>query len=161
MVPPHYRPTRRLMLCLPALALAGCGMGSLFSGGPSLTIDSVTLVAQPGSNRNRPVAVDLVLVKTEAAIDQIGALSAADWFHRKGQFQRDFPQGMTIIGWEPVPALNLPPRELTSEEKSGAKAGFIFADYSTPGDHRARLESASAIRVTLRPDDFIVEPISK
>jgi len=161
MVQPLHRPTRRLMLCLPALALAGCGMGSLFSGGPSLTIDSVTLVAQPGSNRNRPVAVDLVLIKTEAAIDQIGALSATDWFRRKGQFLRDFPQGMTIIGWEPVPALNLAPRALTSEEKSGAKAGFVFADYSTPGDHRARLESASAIRLTLRPDDFIVEPISK
>lgn len=161
MVQPFYRPTRRLMLCLPALALAGCGMGNLFSSGPSLSISSVTLVAEPGSNRNRPVAVDLVLVKTEAAIDQIGALSAADWFRRKGQFLRDFPQGITVIGWEPVPALSLPPRELTSEETSGAKAGFVFADYSTPGDHRARLESTEAIRITLRADDFIVEQVSQ
>lgn len=161
MADPLYRPTRRLIVCLPALALAGCGMGSVFSGGPSLSLDSVTLVAEPGSNRNRPVAVDLVLVKADAAIDQIGALSATDWFRRKGQFLRDFPQGLSIIGWEPVPALNLPPRVLTSDEKSGAKAGFIFADYSTPGDHRARLESADAIRLTLRSDDFIVEKLSR
>lgn len=155
------RMTRRLALLLPILALAGCGLGSLIDSGPRVSIGSVTVVAEPGANRNRPVAVDLVLIKAEGAIDQIGALSASDWFRRKGQFDRDFPQGLTVLSWEPVPALNLPARELTDAERDGARAAFVFADYATPGDHRARLESADAIRLTLQSDDFTVEKITR
>ena len=149
--------TRRLLLLALPVALAACGLGGL--GAPSFTLDSVTVVAEPGANRNRPVAVDLVLIKDSGALDQIATLSAGDWFQRKPQFLRDFPRGLAIVSWEPVPALSLPERVLSDDEIDGAMAGIVFADFVTPGDHRARLESAGALRLRLMADDFVVETI--
>lgn len=148
---------RRMVLLALPLALAACGLGGL--GAPSFSLDSITVVAEPNANRNRPVAVDLVLIKDSGALDQIATLSAGDWFQRKQQFLRDFPKGLAIVSWEPVPALSLPERVLTDPETDGAMAGIVFADYGTPGDHRARLESAGSLRLRLMTDDFAVETI--
>ena len=141
------RMTRRLALLLPILALAGCGLGSLIDSGPRVSIGSVTVVAEPGANRNRPVAVDLVLIKAEGAIDQIGALSASDWFRRKGQFDRDFPQGLTVLSWEPVPALNLPARELTDAERNELHSACEVYVKSRDPDETLRVAPLTLTRI--------------
>lgn len=155
------RARRKLaVLAAAALLLGGCGLAG--EDAPVFSLEWVALVSEPNSNRNNPTAVDLVLVHEAAVEDQIASLSAADWFRRKGQFRRDFPSGFTVIGWELVPELAIAPRALTEEELENAdgaapRAAFVFADYFTPGDHRARLESQEAVRIRLGPDDFTIE----
>ena len=143
-----------------AAMLAGCGL--VGEDAPVYSLEWVALVSEPGSNRNNPTAVDLVLVHEAAVEDQVAGLTAADWFRRKGQFRRDFPVGFKVIGWEVVPELAIAPRELTDEDLENAngvapRAAFVFADYFTPGDHRARLESQEAVRIRLGADDFTLE----
>ncbi|MBP5857781.1 hypothetical protein KAJ83_12240 [Marivibrio halodurans] len=143
-----------------ALLLSACGLigddGSVFS------MNWVAVASDPDANRNNPTAVDLVLVHDPGVTDAIGALSAGEWFQRKGQFRRDFPKGFKVIGWEVVPAQAIRPRELSDEDLENDEgdlpaAAFVFADYFTPGDHRARLESQRAVRIRLGEDDFTLE----
>jgi len=146
-----------------ALLLAACGLvGGV--GTPVFQMQSVALRAAADANATSPTAVDLVFVYDPAIIDTLQAVTAADWFARKRQFQLDFPDGIGIKGWEVVPSSVLPvwtvPEEML-ENKSGdsAVAAFIFADYLSPGAHRARLESRSGIRIDLRRDAFTLEPL--
>jgi len=156
----HKALTRLATTAAAVVLLAGCGL--VGEDAPVFSLEWVALVSEPNSNRNNPTAVDLVLVHEAAVEDQIAALTAADWFRRKGQFRRDFPSGFKVIGWEVVPELAIAPRELTQPELENAdglapRAAFVFADYFTPGDHRARLESQEAVRIRLGPDDFTLE----
>lgn len=142
------------------LMLSACGL--VGDDGPVFSMSWVAVVSDPDANRNNPTAVDLVLVHDPGVTDAIGALSAGEWFQRKGQFRRDFPKGFKVIGWEVVPAQTIRPRELSdadleSDEGDLPTAAFVFADYFTPGDHRARLESQRAARIRLGEDDFTLE----
>lgn len=147
------------VLCV-ALPLSACG---LVGGDDTVfSMNWVALVSEPGANANNPTAVDLVLVHDPSVTDVVAGLSAGDWFRRKEQIRRDFPKGFKVIGWEVVPAQAIAPRELEDEalendEGDLPSTAFVFADYFTPGDHRARLESQRAVRIRLGPDDFTLE----
>lgn len=148
-----------IVFLLLALPLGACGIGgddTVFS------MEWVALVSEPGSNANNPTAVDLVLIHDPSVTDTVAALTAGEWFQRKEQIRRDFPNGYRVIGWEVVPAQAIAPRELEDEDLESAdgdlpSAAFVFADYFAPGDHRARLESQRAVRIRLGPDDFTLE----
>lgn len=147
--------TRRGFLSAALLGLAGCG--GLLETTPSFDLDTVAVIAEPDANRDRPIALDLVLVKDEMALAQLTSLPAGDWFRRRAQFERDFPDGLAVVSWEPVPGLTLPETELDPDATAGAIAGLIFADYATPGEHRVRLETGQSVTVRLMRDDFVVE----
>ncbi|MCR9221362.1 MAG: hypothetical protein NXI21_14145 [Alphaproteobacteria bacterium] len=142
------------------LLLAGCGL--VGDSAPVFSMQWVSLASEPASNRNNPTPVDLVLVYDPAASDQLAGLTAADWFRRKPQVLRDFPRGVKVIGWEVVPDQVIAPRELEDEDLENAdgdapRAAFVYADFFTPGDHRARLEAQRAVRIRLGSDDFTLE----
>ena len=126
------------------------------------SVEWVALISEPGSNRNNPTAVDLVLIYDPGLTDTVSTLTAGDWFRRKTQFRRDFPNGFKVLGWEVVPSQAIAARELEDDDIENAEgdaptAAFVFADYYTPGDHRARLETRTAIRIRLGQDDFTLE----
>lgn len=145
------------------LGLAGCGIGDAFRTGPVFSMEWVALQASPQANNDQPVAVDLVILHQEELIGRLEKLPASDWFSRKAQFARDFPKGFSIISWELVPDQSIPARQLTDEElesESGDRAvgAYVFALYSTPGDHRARVLTQTGVRVVLEADTFALLP---
>lgn len=136
-----------------ALSLGGCAVPSWlcwFPGG----VKSVTLVTTPDTNGNQAIAVDLVFVTQDLAARQIGTLSARDYFMRRPQILRDFPQTVGVRSWELAPgqlvqnaAVN-PPCNLAQT--------FVFADFASKGDHRATIAGGGSVEITLGRDELSV-----
>lgn len=139
-----------LMVCL----LAGCSTPSwlcYFPGG----VKHLTLVTQPDTNTDRAIAVDLVFITQDLPAEEIGKLSARDYFIRRTQLLRDYPGAMIVRSWE------LAPEQLVLKADADPPCNlvqtYLFADYGTQGDHRATLDGAKAVEVTLGPDDLTVK----
>lgn len=138
-------------------ALAGCGV--VGGADPIFRLSEVSLTAAPDANQDFATAVDLVIVFDPTAVQRLQSITAADWFQQRAQIQRDFPDGIAVKRWEVVPGSTIAPWPVPDgwlENAAGdtATAGFVFADYLSPGEHRARLESQSGLRIRLERDDF-------
>ena len=150
---------RCLAAVLTTLLLAGCALpGFLSFKGTRLDWNEVELSAAPGANQNSPVALDIVLVLDETMIDRLNELTAAKWFGARTDLLKTYPKALTYRSWELVPEQTL--------RVSGASFGsprvaavFVFANYTTPGAHRARVEELKKpIVVRLEPQGFDVSP---
>jgi type VI secretion system protein len=114
----------------------------------------------PTANQNQPVAVDVLLVRNKDLIKQLMALSAADWFEKRVQFTRDYPDPNDLVvyhrEWVPgqiIPCSNLPLRPMP-------RATILFANYFSKGDHRARLVNRKSAAIHLMDDDFEIMPMA-
>ena len=148
------------VLGLAVLGLSGCG---LTDGPVAYELEEITLAAEDDANSFSPTAVDVVLVFDEAVVNRLQGLTAANWFAARDQINRDFPDGLFVRSWEVVPDTVQTPwilgdEALENAEGDDAIAGFIFADLLSPGDHRARLDRGSGLRITVGRDDFALTP---
>lgn len=159
-VPGFLRGARRfsvagVLLCL-VLGVAGCGtIDTVVAGTRSVVASTRSMVglaptpvvpdwknlvisATDNANADSAVAVDLVLVRDNAVIETLQNMPAAKWFASRTDIQRTFPEALTLYPYELVPAqsIRLTPKQITAER---ALAVFVFANYATPGEHRARL----------------------
>ena len=109
------------------------------------------------ANANSPVALDLVLVYNKKLLKELLRLSAREWFAKRNQYKRDYPngEGFDVWEWEWVPGQLVSMQVLPLKAK--ARAGIIFADYLSPGDHRARLDPHQNITIALHETDFTVQ----
>ena len=145
-----------------ALLLTSCGMVSrsqaLFGGKLDIQVE-----VRQAANQDTPIALELLLVESKEALDQLKAMSAREWFAGREQFLRDAPKGLDACSWregpclwEWVPGQKVEP--LTVEYKPGPRWGVIFADYVTPGDHRIIVEPRKHFRLLLAEESFRVTP---
>jgi len=139
-----------LLLLAVGLGVSACS----FTLGPNVAVRSVGLQVAEKANNNAPIAVDLVLITEDKLIDQILALSAADWFSKRAQFQRDYPEGVSVISWEVVPGQVVSASEI--ERKYRVSAAVIFANYQTSGSHRFRLGEEEKVRILLNERSFTI-----
>jgi hypothetical protein len=134
--------------------LTACATPSWLCFFPS-GVKTVTLVTGPDTNGDRAIAVDLVFVTQDLPAQEIGKLDARDYFSRRAQILRDFPQTVQVRSWELAPGQLVemadakPPCNLVQT--------YLFADFASQGDHRATLINASAVQVTLGADDLMVK----
>ena len=132
------------------LGLAGCSLVPGFLGGRS--ISSLSLRSEDGAERDMAVAVDLVMTTSDAASAAVATLGARDWFQRRTQLLRDFPEDIKIASWELAPGQAI--EDAPIDSPGGLQDAFVFALYATPGDHRLHLTAASRVRVTLGETDL-------
>ena len=113
----------------------------------------------PVANGNQPVAVDLVLVRDKDLTKKLATLSATDWFQGRAQFLRDYPdpKDLRVIHREWVPGQVIPCSNVTMTPMP--RATFVFANYFTNGDHRARIKNAKSSVIHLMEDDFQILPV--
>lgn len=140
----------------------GCGFDTILSEKPRFSLQSIVLQASEEVNDNTPLAVDLVILFDEALAPQIAALPARDWFSQSEQFQRDFPREIKVKRWEIIPGqiigpISLDSAFLTQENGRAAAGAFVFADFLSPGNHRARLVSQEGVRVLLGRDEMLLQ----
>jgi len=144
-----------ILVCLLLLGSASCGLPrrarSMFGGQLPLQVS-----ISPEANHNSPIAVELVIAYQGKLLDELLKMPAGDWFRKREQFLRDHPQGVETWKWEWVPGQEVSGMEIAY--RVGAKGGVLFADYSTPGEHRAQIDPHQPARLVFNPTDFTVNP---
>jgi type VI secretion system protein len=137
-----------LLLLFPA-----CGVRVPLRPASKLTIK---VAVSPQANNNNPVALDLVLVKDKKLLKELMKLSASEWFQKRSQYRLDYPKetGLSAGSWEWVPGqvVKIEPMPM----KSKPNGGLVFANYFTPGTHRAVIDPSKPIMITLGADDLVV-----
>jgi type VI secretion system protein len=120
---------------------------------PKLTI---TVDVSPEANNNNPVAVDLVLVKDKKLFKELMKVTAAEWFEKREQFRLDYPKetGLSAGSWEWVPGQKVVVEPLPLKFKTAG--GLVFANYFTPGAHRAVIKPGKPFTLTLGAEDLTV-----
>lgn len=153
------RALRRWAGC-PALALAGAILLAGCACGPGVTrrVRMAVDVAER-ANTQSAVAVDLVFVYDDALVEALAAMPAAEWFRQRDQLRKDFPgtDRFVLWQWEWVPGQEVPLHRLPVQ--GCPKAGLVFANYYTPGVHRARFDPRKSIAVHLLETGFEVSPL--
>lgn len=137
-----------LSLCV-TIGLTSCTNDLL----PELYIDTVSIYTEPDTNQNSAIAVDLVLVYDQELAKLLSQMSAAKYFSSSKQLLLDNPTLLDIWHWELVPGQIVqdfsPP-----QEQGDAYAGFVFANYLTPGDHRIKIAPTGVVKVLLLKNDL-------
>ena len=144
----------RSFCALLVLGALGCGTGSrsLFGGDIAVRVD-----ADPKVNQDSPVPVELVIIYDKDLLEKLAGVKAHDWFAGREQFRKDHPGDgdYASLIWEVVPGQSLPAQSLSFA--SGARGGFVFADYFADGAHRARVDPHQSLRIHLQAEDVAVE----
>lgn len=132
----------QFLLAIPLLLLVAC------SSSP-VQMQHLRLQTAPELNENQPLAVDMVLVNDAELVQVLQQFSAQQWMARKQQFQRDYPLQLQVWEWELVPNETVVNFEVPSDATEQASGILLFADYATPGLHRARLDPFQQVLIKL------------
>ena len=110
----------------------------------------------PDANNNNPIALDLVLVKDKKLLNELGKMTAAEWFEKRDQLRRDYPKERDLGNrrWEWVPGQVVVINPIPLESKFAG--GIIFANYFTPGAHRALINPRKPFVINLGAKDISV-----
>ncbi len=116
----------------------------------------MAVVVDQQANQNSPIAVDVAWVFDEERLKELLGTSAKEWFVKKDQLKRDYPDspGFEVWEWEWIPGQKIPTQHLPL--RANAIAGVVFARYHTSGEHRARIRANHDFALQLRKDGFAV-----
>lgn len=145
---------RALAACLVLLSLLGCSANSASWFGGSTTF---TVAIDPGINQNLPIAVEVVIVYDATLFGKLAATSAGDWFKRREQFQRDYPDGFVSLYREWVPGQDVGSEELSFS--TGARGGLVYANYRNNQENRIRFDPHDDIKIHLSESTFTVDAV--
>lgn len=139
---------------LPPLLLAACFPKVIRTTGKLM----VNVKVSPQANNNNPVALDLVLVKDKKLFKELMKISAAEWFEKRNQYRLDYPKeiGLSAGSWEWVPGQVVTIEPIPFKFK--AAGGLVFANYFTPGAHRAVIDAKKPVVITLGAEGISVTP---
>ncbi|MCX6598763.1 MAG: hypothetical protein NTV70_20620 [Acidobacteria bacterium] len=147
-----------LAVLLLLLAFSACGGPKrIIAPGGNRQKFSVQVNAAADANQNTPTPVDLVMVLDKKLVKEVAKLSAKDWFVRRQQFTRDFPDQLKVVSWEWVPGQQAGPIAIDIDKKT--RSAFLFAQYSQEGDHRAVVDLKAPLVITLSKTDFSLQPL--
>lgn len=155
--------SRWLALLVLMLILGGCGTlkNTLFPPGVKPDWDQVSLTTIAGSNKDFPVAVDIVLVMDEVLAKKISSMQASDWFTSRAGLIKANPGDLDIESLELVPGTTIIlPGKRFSEKR--VFLAVIMADYLTSGEHNVRIDTFKGkLSVELGATDFSVSASEK
>ncbi|GAB3438592.1 hypothetical protein [Insolitispirillum peregrinum] len=148
--------TKRLTVPAAVMALAMLGMTACSSDSlQHAETARVTLQIAPDANQDSAIELDIVAVYDSDLLKTLLAMPARDWFSRRRQFELDYPKGWKAWNWQVVPGQIVPTQDIQADTGS-AYGVLVFANYRTPGDHRARVTKLSSVVVQLQRDGFVV-----
>lgn len=119
---------------------------------------TVKVDISPQANNNNPVALDLVLVKNGKLFKELMKIPASEWFEKRKQYRLDYPKeiGLSAGSWEWVPGQVVKIDPIPFKYK--VAGGLVFANYFSPGAHRAVIDPSKPFVLTLGPQDITVTP---
>lgn len=145
-----------LMGLLPACKSVKKVYRSTVPGASGTTQLEVKIHLSPEANKNNPVAFDLVLVTDKKLLQELMKMTASEWFEKRDQIKLDYPKELELGNrrWEWVPGqvVQLAPISVKVE----IVGGLVFANYFTPGAHRAPINPRKGVVVNFGAEDFTV-----
>ncbi|MFC3229486.1 hypothetical protein ACFOGJ_19720 [Marinibaculum pumilum] len=148
---------RRLaMLVVAAIAAVSLSACSLPRVVPQVSVSTVSFQAASDANQGYATRVDVVAVSTTALVETLSKETATNWFANKDQFLNANPGNVTVWSREVVPGRSAPQVSLNYFGRLDYDAIFVFAEYLTPGDHRAMLGQFENPVVLLQAQNFTV-----
>jgi len=147
---------------LTALLFAGCPKGpkvvtKRLPGGPKDGKLDLRVRVSPRANGENPVALDVLLVSDKELLKELQKMSASDWFAKRAQIILDHPkeEQLVVTRLELVPGQVVEPSRIVVRPE--VRAGVVFANYFTPGEHRAVLDPrAKDVQINLEEDKLEV-----
>ena len=112
----------------------------------------------PQANNNNPVALTLVLVQSKKLFKELMKLSASEWFAKRNEYRLTYPKetGLNAGNWEWVPGQVVKIDSIPYKFK--VAGALVFANYFTPGAHRAVVDPGKKLVLTLGAEDISVAP---
>ena len=122
--------------------------------GPQVHTEALVIQAASDANDNAPTTVAAVMIYDPALLTSALKMTAAQWFAMRDQTRNDFPTGFESKEWEVVPGEQVDVRQLPFQRRGLAL--IVFANYPTPGDHRARIDPWDDPQIVLQARTFTV-----
>lgn len=146
----HSRFARTLALLL---ALAALTTGCAQDGTPPPAGPVITVWAASDANRNTPVALDVVAVQDERALEALEALTATEWFATRSAVLAHLHGRADVVSREIEPGRRLVIRRLPTGYDA-ALATVVYAAFTSEGVHRARAPGGARILIELNRNGF-------
>ena len=110
-------------------------------------------------NARSPIPFDLVAANDKDLVKELSKMTAADWFQKRAQIGRDFPDqhALLVKEWEWVPGQVVP--DVKFSMTTAPRLLIAFANYNTPGPHRAKIDPKSHVLIQLDREDFQLSPL--
>lgn len=149
--------------------MAGCSMlpstkaDSSLTGPKSLSPKwpGLVLSAANDVNANSAVAIDIVFAGTLEVQAIVQNMSAGKWFSTREGTIRTFSESLKVISLELVPGQTVMLNK-NDYAKLMSTGVFVFANYSTPGEHKSWLPlDESGHVITLENQTFKVASVVK
>jgi type VI secretion system protein len=118
---------------------------------------NVKVTVAPNVNQGNPIQVEMLLIYDEALLKQIIALQAKDWFDKRDEIRKNYPDGAGYDSWqwEWIPNQSVGVQQVPL--RVSAIATVVFANYYAPGPHRIRVSPHENMTVTLLEKGFTVD----
>ncbi|MFQ5525120.1 MAG: hypothetical protein ACE5GX_02555 [Thermoanaerobaculia bacterium] len=128
-----------------------------FGGDVPFTVELDSLL-----NHDFPLAVDFVVVYDKGLYEELGKLTAANWFEKREQYRSDNdPEKLEVHSWQWVPPSDCPPCDgpgpQVVKHRLGAQGGVLFANYFNAGDHRHLIEPLKSFALVLGETEARIE----
>jgi type VI secretion system protein len=148
------------ILCVSiSLLLSGC----LLRNPAKLVRSQLTIAVSvvPDANANSPIAFDLVTINDKDLAKQVSQMTASEWFQKRDQIRLDFVRKgvVSVQSWEWVPGQVVPDIQISTRKIP--KELVVFANYSSSGPHRVKLDPGKPMLITLNRTDISVQPLAK
>jgi type VI secretion system protein len=158
------------LVLLAVAPLPGCGVLSSVSAGTRALVgldpsparpdwETLSFAAAPDANANSALAVDVVLVKDKAVLESLAAMSATRYFAARDDLRRTYPDALTVLAVEITPGQVI---RFDNKRFRGERvwAALAFANYASPGEHRARLQlDNTGYLLQLNAQEFVASDI--
>ncbi len=134
--------------------------GDFFVPKGGVNLEQIMLVTNKNMNRGGAVKVHVVIVYERELVSEFMKMSATQYFQRVDQLIKDYSDKMKIFAWELVAKERITPwiDIKYPVDHMVPLAAFIFADYSSAGDHRIRIPpSYKKIKITFETNDLNVD----
>lgn len=120
---------------------------------PELSIETVSIYADPDANQNSAIAVDFVLIYNQELLKTFSKMSAEKYFSSARQLLLYNPSLLDIWHWELVPG-QIVENFIPPQNKGEAYGAYVFANYLTPGDHRVGVAPHGVVKLLLSREEL-------
>jgi hypothetical protein len=139
-------------------------LGEILSAKSGVSLEEVAISVEEDMNNSGALKVHVVIVYEESLAEELRKMSSRTYFRMVDQLVKDYPDKMKILEWELVAKKRLIPATKVKypSDHMTPLAAFVFADYSSPGEHRARIPNyCEKVKIILNKEDLDMQRHSR